>query len=48
MLLRDGLTRMLADGVRRRDNPMDRLTPREQQVLKLMAEGLAILKYLGT
>ena len=25
--------------VRRRDNPMDRLTPREQQVLKLMAEG---------
>src|SRR5262249_38518220 len=25
--------------VRRRDDPMDRLTPREQQVLKLMAEG---------
>ena len=25
--------------VRRRDNPMDRLTPREQQVLRLMAEG---------
>jgi len=25
--------------VRRRDNPMDRLTPREQEVLRLMAEG---------
>ena len=25
--------------VRRRDDPLDRLTPREQQVLKLMAEG---------
>jgi DNA-binding NarL/FixJ family response regulator len=25
--------------VRRRDDPMDRLTPREEQVLKLMAEG---------
>ena len=25
--------------VRRRDDPMDRLTPREQQVLRLMAEG---------
>jgi DNA-binding NarL/FixJ family response regulator len=25
--------------VRRRDNPMDRLTPREQDVLRLMAEG---------
>jgi DNA-binding NarL/FixJ family response regulator len=25
--------------VRRRDDPMDRLTPREQQVLQLMAEG---------
>jgi DNA-binding NarL/FixJ family response regulator len=25
--------------VRRRDNPLDRLTPREQQVLRLMAEG---------
>jgi DNA-binding NarL/FixJ family response regulator len=25
--------------VRRRDNPMDRLTPREEQVLRLMAEG---------
>ena len=25
--------------VRRRDDPMDRLTRREQQVLKLMAEG---------
>jgi len=25
--------------VRRHDDPMDRLTPREQQVLKLMAEG---------
>ena len=25
--------------VRRRNDPMDRLTPREQQVLQLMAEG---------
>ena len=25
--------------VRRRDDPLDRLTPREQQVLRLMAEG---------
>ena len=25
--------------VRRRDNPLDRLTPREQEVLRLMAEG---------
>ena len=25
--------------VRRRDDPMERLTPREQQVLRLMAEG---------
>jgi DNA-binding NarL/FixJ family response regulator len=25
--------------VRRRDDPLDRLTPREQQVLELMAEG---------
>ena len=32
VLLRDGL-------VRRRDDPLDRLTPREQQVLQLMAEG---------
>jgi len=25
--------------VRRRDDPLDRLTPREQEVLRLMAEG---------
>jgi DNA-binding NarL/FixJ family response regulator len=40
--------------VRRRDDPMGRLTPRELQVLQLMAEGrsnngiVAVLKYVGT
>ena len=42
------MTRLLSDGdfevvaqllVRRTDDPMSRLTPREQQVLQLMAEG---------
>jgi hypothetical protein len=39
--------------VRRRDDPMGRLTPRELQVLQLMAEGrsnggiVAVLRYLG-
>jgi DNA-binding NarL/FixJ family response regulator len=33
--------------VRRRDDPLDRLTPREQQVLKLMAEGRSNTGIIG-